>query len=59
MAKFLLKYTRTTLEFIEVEVEADSTEEVYILYNQGKTDNRVVDADIIGESNHEVTYLPA
>lgn len=49
MAKFLLTYTRTVKNYIEVEVEAEFREEVQRMYDEGLTDNRVVDSDIIDE----------
>lgn len=56
MAKFLLTYTRTVKHYIEVEVEAESREEVQRLYDEGQTDNRVVDSDIVDE--HDVLIFP-
>lgn len=56
MAKFLLTYTRTVKNYIEVEVEAESREEVQRLYDEGQTDNRVVDCDIVDE--YDVLIFP-
>lgn len=56
MPKFLLTYTRTVNNYIEVEVEAESREEVQRLYDKGQTDDCVVDSYIVDE--YDVLIFP-
>lgn len=56
MAKFILSYTRTVKNFIETEVEASSVEEVLKMYEEGQTENHVVDSDIMDE--YDVVVQP-